>query len=76
MSVGEVAKPGAASLAEVPFETLISEILSRLGEAYLGAKKVEEAEAISKRLSRLVRAPDMSATASLLYCSKARGSES
>jgi GTP cyclohydrolase I len=32
MSVGEVARPGATVLADVPFETLISEILTRLGE--------------------------------------------
>jgi GTP cyclohydrolase I len=32
MSVGEVARPGATELADVPFETLIGEILTRLGE--------------------------------------------
>jgi GTP cyclohydrolase I len=32
MSVGEVARSGATGLADVPFETLIGEILTRLGE--------------------------------------------
>jgi len=32
MSVGEVARPGVTGLGEVPFETLIGEILTRLGE--------------------------------------------
>jgi GTP cyclohydrolase I len=60
MSVGEVARPGATGLAEVPFETLISEILARLGEDVTRSGLVRTPGRVVSSLEWLTRGYQMS----------------